>query len=104
MRCACCGFEPDGKDPRQLINVIKLTRLERNLFECFANNFGRWLTHSKLVDAGYSDDASGGPENAEHAVAVRLHFFKKKIAPYGLVLDTKMGPGGGRRMIWAAEA
>ncbi|MDW9880462.1 hypothetical protein GOA90_25070 [Sinorhizobium meliloti] len=98
--CPCCGFTADKKNVTAIGNGLRLSRMERSVFNIFARRFGQVLEHSWIVDAAYADDPDGGPEHADVAVAVVIQRLRNKIAAHGLSIEGTKGRHGGRRMVW----
>lgn len=102
--CPCCGFTAGKKTPVEIAELVSLSRLERVIFDTLAAQFGRFVPGPALADAVYADDPDGGPFSAVSCVGVRTISLRKKIEPFGLVIDGRTGPNGGRRMTWKGGA
>ncbi|MDX0262461.1 hypothetical protein GOC60_14860 [Sinorhizobium meliloti] len=98
--CPCCGFTADKKNVTDIGNSLRLSRLERSVFNFFARRFGQNLDPSWILEAAYADDPDGGPEHANIVVAMTIQRLRNKIAPHGLTIEGTKGRHGGRRMVW----
>lgn len=99
--CPCCGFREGSGNPADIARKLRLSWQQRAMFDVFAGNFGKFISGRQIADVIYADDPDGGPVNAENVISVPMPSFREKLRKHGLDIDTKLGRGGGRRMVWA---
>lgn len=101
--CPCCGqqwFPGRSKlDAKRLIYGLEIQSQTFRLAEFLVDHFGEAVPTSRLVSVLYHDDSDGGPLTAGNVVAVRLSGLRKKLAPYGLLIEGRAWRG--IRMKWA---
>lgn len=106
LLCPCCG-QPlqDRPDVRALGDSMPLGPIERRIFEVFAAALGKYVDNARLVNIVYSNDIDGGPLTARNSISVNLSYLRRKIRPYGLVIEpVQRGKSlGSRRMTWTDE-
>lgn len=102
--CPCCGqpwFPGRSKmDAKRLIYGLDIQSQSFRLAEFLVDHFGQAIPTSRLVSVLYHDASDGGPLNAANVVAVRLVGLRKKLTPYGLLIEGKSWRG--IRMKWAS--
>lgn len=103
--CPCCGrpWEGPGKtDAVQLVKQLSRGLLAQNIVAVhLAENLGVWVHRADLVRLCYAHRIDGGPENPEGNIAVYLNRWRKRLHPYGLLIEGKSHMGS--RMLWARD-
>ncbi|OJF91174.1 hypothetical protein AX761_22650 [Rhizobium sp. 58] len=102
MSCPCCGYTADKKDPVEISRAIKMSPMERTVFDILARRFSRQMTREFLVAEMYGRYSNGGPDDPWRVLHVITHRLRKKIIPHGLDIVAQKGRGAnGISMIWA---
>lgn len=86
--CKCCGHPLAPKDA---VNV--LTPLQQRIFTCVRRAGTNGIASRDVFDIVYQDDANGGPENM-NIISVVANQANRRLAPFGLKITGKRGPGG----------
>lgn len=92
--CPCCGqdwpsaLSLDTKTAKRLAAELVLhTSTQRRVMGCLIARFGEFVPRVELIDAAYSDDPAGGPDNASNVIAVVVNQLRKKVGPFGLQIE-----------------
>lgn len=103
--CPCCGqrwvMGRSKADAKRLVYglILRAEPQQRRLLEILVDHFGEWIPRAQLAMLLYRNDPDGGPLAAEQVAATRLSQLRKKIAPYGLIIEGRSWHG--TRLLWA---
>lgn len=89
--CPCCQQPVAHHMPAKALADAKLSSSERRLVGAMSKAFPRSVTMSDLVNALYSNNPSGGPDNAENVVRTMLTSVRKKLPAYGWEIPRSKG-------------
>lgn len=99
--CPCCGQPlPESRDPRARVPHIYFSPLELRLLDRLFRSFGSYVSREGVVAWSYAHHSNGGPTWADTAISVRVVGLRKKLALSDLILESRMGAGGGYRLNW----
>ena len=90
--CPCCGQTlPESINNIEIVLAGDLSPTHQIIMRRLAKEPGHWVANADLLDAMYGNRPSGGPEYAQQVLRVQVHHLKKKLAPYLLGIEQKVG-------------
>lgn len=98
--CPCCKQPVVNRpDPQSQIDVLKLTRRERQVAEFLLRFFGTWVDIRRIEDWLYRDDPDGGPDRVDLVTRVYIWRLGKKLKAGNTGLTIEVATGE-RRLTW----
>jgi DNA-binding response OmpR family regulator len=90
--CPCCG-RPNISANEAAIANAKLSHGEKTLFRAVARGRGETIPLDVLHDALWGQRSDGGPDCALNVIRKYASEIRKKLAPYGLGIESEFGVG-----------
>lgn len=104
VRCVCCGRTAGDFDAEACIFRAKLSHLQARIFRSLAMSDGQFVTWQKIAESAYADDPHGGPDDAANVITAMVHRMRRKLRPFGVVVEGHKGGNGGYRLAVGAAA
>ena len=84
ISCPTCGHEMVAAHaPLESLAGAPLSKRERQIVDALARVYPRALDLGQVVDAMYSDDPNGGPDNPEGVVRTLVSRLRALLPNYG---------------------
>ena len=81
---------------------VKLRPYQAQMLRALVDGCCRVVRRSRLVDAIWGDKVDGGPENANGAVNVHMHYLRRSLRQAGFPGSIRTEPRVGYELVLAA--
>lgn len=98
MICPCCQRPIETLDMEVVIRALKLGPVRTTLALVLLARRGQWSTNKQLIQLVYGNRKDGAPRAADQCVDVMFCYLRHALKPFGVVLESRIGGIGGRRM------
>ena len=85
--CPCCGHPL----PYEPIKGMKMSRMEKRIFEIVQKRTPHGITSADLLDYVYAEDPNGGPEYPDISLKTTICRFNKKLGQFGYRIKAHPG-------------
>lgn len=87
--CPCCEQAlPESADLLAVASRAGLSPTQGQIMALLARSPGVWVSTRRILETVYGDRADGGPDYASTCVRVQISLMRKKLAPYGLAIES----------------